>query len=248
MRSRSCGRRPPSPASAWNWIKRNGPGADVILSHPGLCATGLDFFDKHDWSFNFATIVFYEMDYQTNLIRQAGRRHWRIGQPKECRTYYFYYKGTMQERQVKLVGEKFAAARSLEGKFSEEGLASQCSGVSEQMALAKSLDEKIADVRGSWAKLTPAQQKVIRASAETIVALAQQSASNPDAFEAARFVGQQVVGSIFAGEPLTQEELDELDDDDLELLDKELLDDDLAGALAKLGISLDDDDDLDDLD
>jgi len=31
-------------------------------------------------------------------MRQAARRAWRIGQPRDCRVYYLYYKETMQHR------------------------------------------------------------------------------------------------------------------------------------------------------
>jgi hypothetical protein len=109
------------------WIKKNGPDLDVAISHPELVSTGLDFFDKAG-TFNFCTIAFFEGDYRVNLIRQAGRRHWRIGQQRECRTYYLYYRGTMQERQVQHVGAKYAASKSLEGKFSAEGLAALSDG------------------------------------------------------------------------------------------------------------------------
>jgi hypothetical protein len=143
------------------WIAENGPGLDVILSHPELVSTGLDFFDK-EGTFNFATIAFYEGDYRVNLMRQAGRRHWRIGQPRECRTYYLYYKGTMQERQVLHVGEKYAAAQSLEGKFSAEGLAAMSSGGLAMTAMAKSLTAKIDDPRESWAKLRSQTKKKLK--------------------------------------------------------------------------------------
>ncbi len=131
------------------WIRQNAPGTDVIISHPQLVSTGLDFFDE-GMHYNYATIIFYQMDYQVNLIRQAGHRHWRIGQDEECRTYYLYYDGTLQAKQVALVGSKFSAAKNLEGKFSEEGLAALSDGGLEAMALAKALDKKIADRHGFW--------------------------------------------------------------------------------------------------
>jgi superfamily II DNA or RNA helicase len=134
------------------WIMKNGPHVDVIISHPELVSTGLDFFDLPT-TYNFSTIHFYQGDYQVNRVRQAGRRHWRIGQPEECRTYYYYYEQTMQHRQVKLVGDKYAAAKQLEGKFSAEGLAALADDSSSQMSMARSLDEKIEDIRGNWAKL-----------------------------------------------------------------------------------------------
>lgn len=155
------------PRDRLRWINKNAPGVDVMISHPQLVSTGIDFFNKKDWSFNFATIVFYQGDYQTNRVRQAGRRHWRLGQPLECRTFYLYYHGTMQERQIKLVGDKFSAAKSLEGKFSAEGLAALAGEGSEQMALAKSLTARIEDTRSGWAKMRVEEKEKIAAVTRT---------------------------------------------------------------------------------
>jgi hypothetical protein len=134
------------------WIAKHGPNVHVMISNPVLVATGLDFFDRAG-TFNFCTIIFYQGDYRVNLIRQAGRRHWRIGQPKQCRTYYLYYRNTMQERQVMHVGDKFAAARSLEGKFSAEGLAALSGDGPAMTEMARAIEAKIGDPRAAWARL-----------------------------------------------------------------------------------------------
>ena len=51
-------------------------------------------------------------------LRQAARRAWHIGQPRECYVYYLYYKDTMQHRAMHLMSKKMAAA-CLEVEFSE---------------------------------------------------------------------------------------------------------------------------------
>src|SRR5205814_2952281 len=53
---------------------------------------------------------------------QASRRAWQLMQPKECKVFYGFYKGTMPERAMELMGKKLLAAEALEGKFSSEWL------------------------------------------------------------------------------------------------------------------------------
>jgi SNF2 family DNA or RNA helicase len=146
-----------TPAEREEWIAKNAPKCDVILSHPKLVETGLDFFNKAG-TFVIPTIVFYETGYSTFTLRQAARRAWRIGQKLPCRIVYLYYAGTMQEKAMMLMGKKLAASLAIEGQFSAEGLAAltgEDDGNAE-MALAKSLGERInpADVRRTWNRVT----------------------------------------------------------------------------------------------
>ena len=108
-------------------------------------STGLDLFSKAEGGHNFATIVFYETGYNLFTMRQAARRAWRIGQPKDCRVYYLYYRETMQHRAMQLMSRKMAAAQVLEGEFSEDGLAAMAGEDNLQMALAKSIARTIDD-------------------------------------------------------------------------------------------------------
>ena len=55
-----------------------------MISHPKLVSTGLDLFSKVQGGHNYSTIVFYETGYNLFDMRQAARRAWRIGQPKDC--------------------------------------------------------------------------------------------------------------------------------------------------------------------
>jgi hypothetical protein len=147
-----------------DWIKRNGPGADVVLSHPKLVETGLDLFDKGG-EYNFPTLIFYQTGYNLFTMRQASRRAWRIGQRRDCKVIYPYYSGTLQARAMALMGKKMEAAQALEGKFSAEGLASMAGEEgSAEMALAKSLANRIdeGDAARHWAKVGAAVSSVVR--------------------------------------------------------------------------------------
>jgi hypothetical protein len=68
--------------------------------------------------------------------------------------YYLYYKDTMQHRAMRLMSKKMAASLAVEGEFSEDGLAAIAGDDNMQMALAKSMAEKIdqADMQRSWSK------------------------------------------------------------------------------------------------
>src|SRR6185436_12316046 len=125
------------------WIDRNCQDVDVVVSHPKLVETGLDLFSKSYLGHNFATLVFYETGYVLPTMRQASRRAWRLGQPKECKVYYLYYERTMQARAMELMGKKLLAAEALEGKFSSEGLVAMAGDDGMEMAMAKSLAENM---------------------------------------------------------------------------------------------------------
>lgn len=138
------------------WIIRNAPGLDVMISHPKLVETGLDLFyhdDDTGIGHNFPTIAWYETGYNLFTLRQASRRAWRIGQTEECRCLYFYYTGTMQERAMELIGKKLAAAEALDGKFSSEGLAALAGDDSLELQLARSLSGKIRGAAREWSRL-----------------------------------------------------------------------------------------------
>jgi hypothetical protein len=152
------------PKEREDWIARNGRDSDVILSHPKLVSTGLDLFSKTAGGHNFATIVFYETGYDLFTLRQAARRAWRIGQPLDCRVYYLYYAGTMQQRAMALMGKKMSAATALEGKFSTEGLVAMAGEDNAQMALARSLSERIEDAQRAWGKVSGSRRILAESS------------------------------------------------------------------------------------
>ena len=136
------------------WIAAHGPLYNVMLSHPEPVSTGLDLFAK-DGKHNFSTLVFYQTGYRLDVLRQAARRSWRIGQLKPCEVYFLFTTGTMQHRAMELMGRKLSAAEQLEGEFSVDGLAAMSNDSSLQMALIKSIAEKIDDtlIHRNWSKV-----------------------------------------------------------------------------------------------
>ena len=162
------------PKEREDWIAKHGREFDVMISHPQLASTGLDLFSKAPGGHNYATLVFYETGYNLFTMRQAARRAWRIGQPRDCRVYYLYYKGTMQQRAMQLMSRKMAAAQALEGEFSEDGLAAMAGEDNLQMALAKSLADRIdaSDMQRSWAKVASgpkSARKLIESATDLVI-------------------------------------------------------------------------------
>ena len=150
MRSRSVKTR-----DRLEWIEKDGKRNDVVISHPQLVQTGLDFFGKKPGSHNFNAIAFYETGYNPFTMQQAARRAWRIGQSKDCRVYYLHYRDTMQQRAMALMARKMAAMMALDGRLSVEGLAGMDDDESAAMALARSISDAIdsADIQRNWVKV-----------------------------------------------------------------------------------------------
>ncbi len=199
---------PPKEREAW--IAEHGREYDVMICFPKLVSTGLDLFSKAAGGHNFNCIVFYETGYKLNEMRQAARRAWRIGQPRDCYIYYLYYQGTMQHRAMSLMSKKMAAALALEGEFSEEGLAALSGEGDEQMALAKSMSEKIddADMQRSWQKVKSQADKKKpakkRAPVEAIADLAKGEPTSPldEIEEAAQLLARTVLDRQAKAVPL----------------------------------------------
>jgi SNF2 family DNA or RNA helicase len=138
-----------NPEKREEWVKQQvKSGTQVIIANPKLVQTGLDLYD-------FPTLVFFQTGYSVFTLRQASRRSWRIGQKKPVRIYYLFYKDTMQERAMELMGKKMEASLAIEGKFSEEGLLAMTSGEDMTTALAKTLVEGLNNegAENIWQKL-----------------------------------------------------------------------------------------------
>lgn len=154
-------------------------GVKVVIANPKLVETGLDLYD-------FPTMIFYQTGYSVFTLRQASRRSWRIGQKKDVKIYYLFYRGTMQERALQLMGSKMEASLAIEGKFSEEGLLAMTQGEDMTTAMAKALVEGL-DVQGIeqiWKKLNEANTKAMPRKEESVEAETEKTAITSDKKEA----------------------------------------------------------------
>ena len=150
------------PEQREEWLRQKvRENVQVVIGNPMLVQTGLDLLD-------FPTIIFYQTGYSVFTLRQASRRSWRIGQDKPVRIHYLHYADTMQERAIELVGRKLSASLAIEGKLTDDGLASMCAGEDMTLMLAKALVEgtHIQGAESVWRALnrpreTPTPGKVI---------------------------------------------------------------------------------------
>lgn len=136
-----------SPEKRVEWLARKEKeGAKVIICNMRLVEVGLDLLP-------WPTIIFYQLNYDINVVRQASRRAWRIGQTRECRIYYLVYDGTQQADQFRVCMLKRAHAMLAEGrldrselsKFGRDGHTSLAADIASCL-----LDEETAD---KWKEL-----------------------------------------------------------------------------------------------
>ena len=88
----------------------------VIISNLNLIGEGLDLL-------SWPSLIFYQLSYSVDAVRQAGGRAWRIGQLKECRSYYLIVNGTQQVPQFETVMSRRGHALLVEGKIDRSALA-----------------------------------------------------------------------------------------------------------------------------
>lgn len=117
-------------------------GVRVVITNAKVCETGLDFcFEEDGVFYNYPTIIFAQPTYELATMMQASRRHYRLNQTEECRTYWMAYEDTLQTAALQIMASKQVAASAIQGRFSAEGLASMAQGVDPRVMLAKKLSD-----------------------------------------------------------------------------------------------------------
>lgn len=113
-------------------------GARIFIVNPRCVETGLDFcWTNNGVTYNYPTLIFYQLGYSLFTVWQASRRAYRLNQKEECLVYYMAYAGTAQQAVIQLIAEKQAATSAIQGKFSAEGLTAMAQGVDEKVRLAQ---------------------------------------------------------------------------------------------------------------
>ena len=116
---------------------------------------------------------------------------WRIGQPRDCRVYYLYYKETMQHRAMQPDEPQDGGGPGPRRRVPEDGLAAMAGEDNLQMALAKTLAERIdeADMQRSWSKVKsgPGRRRLrSRARSTTLPSRSARSASRSSTIQLPR--------------------------------------------------------------
>lgn len=118
-------------------------GVRVFITNPKCVKTGLDFLFYHrEVMYNFPTIIFYQYSYDLFTMWQASRRHYRLNQVLECRTFYLLSDRTIQMDALEMVASKQVATSAIQGHFSSEGLCAMAQGVDPRIKLAQAAAEK----------------------------------------------------------------------------------------------------------
>lgn len=137
----------PSARKRMDWLRKTASnGARVVITNPKMCETGLDFIFKgtDGKTYNFNTIIFFQMGYSLITLWQASSRHYRLIQTEECRTYYLFSRGTVQLDVIELMARKRNAVTMLQGGgFSSEGLAGMAKGDDAGRMLAAALQSGV---------------------------------------------------------------------------------------------------------
>ncbi len=122
-------------------------GVKVVITNMRLVEVGID-------AIFLPTIYFYQLNEDINVVRQASRRAWRIGQDKECRVYYAVYNGTTQVAQFKRLMTKRSHALMAEGRLDKSELKNYGSDGRNKLTLdiAECLAET--DLAQKWVELS----------------------------------------------------------------------------------------------
>lgn len=151
---RECGLRPkeveilesssPPAEEREAWMhERASKGVKVFITNPKCVKTGLDFLFWHKGVlYNFPTIVFFQYSYDLFTMWQASRRHYRLNQILECRTFFLLSERTIQLDALEMVASKQVATSAIQGHFSSEGLCAMAQGVDPRVKLAQAAAEK----------------------------------------------------------------------------------------------------------
>lgn len=133
----------PSAREREAWMhKKAKEGARVFITNPRNVETGLDFkWEEDGRTYNYQTLIFYQLGYSLYTVIQASRRSYRLNQDQPCKVYYLAVKGSVQEVVIKLIAEKNLATSAISGHFSTSGLNALANGCDAKLELAKALSD-----------------------------------------------------------------------------------------------------------
>ena len=122
------------------YIKKNSDKVKVFITNYRNVETGIDFVGEYKGRrYNYPTIIFFQTGMSLSSIWQASRRHYRLNQTEECRTYYLCYKNTFQLDILEMMSKKISAASAIQGNFSESALENMAGTDDPAVILAKKI-------------------------------------------------------------------------------------------------------------
>ncbi len=122
------------------YIKKNSDKYKVWITNYRNVETGIDFVGEYKGrKFNYPTIIFFQIGMSLSAVWQASRRHYRIIQTEECRTYYLVSRNTFQLDMLEMMSRKMSAASAIQGNFSESALENMTGSDDPAVVLAKKI-------------------------------------------------------------------------------------------------------------
>lgn len=123
------------------YIQKMSDKIKVFITNYRNVETGMDFVGEYEGRrYNYPTLIFYQIGCSLSSVWQASRRHYRLNQTRECRTYYLVYKNCYQLDILQMMAKKISAAGAIQGNFSASALENMSGGVEDPtVALAKKL-------------------------------------------------------------------------------------------------------------
>lgn len=95
----------------FDWLQqRADAGTEVLIMNQRLVEVGLDLIE-------FPSIMFYQLNDDINVVRQASRRAWRLGQHRVCKVFYYVAEKTNQMIQFQRLMSRRVAAMIVEGRI-----------------------------------------------------------------------------------------------------------------------------------
>lgn len=122
------------------FIKKNSDKIKIWITNYRNVETGIDFVGEYEGrKFNYPTLIYMQCGMSLSSIWQSSRRHYRLNQTEECRTYYLTYKGTFQLDMLEMMSKKMSAASAIQGNFSESALENMAGSEDPAVVLAKKI-------------------------------------------------------------------------------------------------------------
>ncbi|EEL67666.1 DEAD/DEAH box helicase [Bacillus mycoides] len=154
----------PPKRSAWLKEQVNN-GVNVIICSQELVKVGLDLLAT-------PTLIFYQLSFSLFTLNQAARRHWRIGQTNQCRTFYLGYRETFQAQMAQLIAQKNKASEAMNGDATSDGLNAMLGDTGDLQTLLIQNIKSGNQLKGSteeWTKAASEESKRVLANIGNVI-------------------------------------------------------------------------------
>ncbi len=137
----------------FDWLERQkNRGTKVLIMNMSLVQVGLDLLE-------WPTIIYYQLNDDINVLRQAGGRNWRIGQNRNSRIYFLVNQNTQQMAQFERLMTRRIEALLVEGRINRsDELAKFAKNNNSKLARDLSYSLEVSELEKKW--ITAAEKDV----------------------------------------------------------------------------------------